>query len=70
MNFSNNVLQNLNVPREDAEEQQPVKSMGLLARKAKPKSQKDILSLEPRDRIGHYVAEIRKARTGLKNDGT
>lgn len=42
-----------------------VNSGGLLSRDIKPKSKAGKLS--PQQRVGKYVAEIRKARQGLNN---
>ena len=53
---------NVQLPKEEA----PVtKAGGLLSRDMKPKSNTD--KLNPQQRVGKYVAEIRKARQGLKN---
>ncbi len=67
INFSMKALSNLEVPNDDSAEQPEVKRTGLLSRNVKPKSNENILDLEPRERIGRYVADIRKARRGLKN---
>jgi len=40
-------------------------SGGLLARDMKPKN--DTASMDPRQRVASYVAEIRKVRQGLNN---
>lgn len=63
------VMNNLQVPNEDEpkqEETQP-QSKGLLPRKGKTTAPKSIMDMEPRDRVAKYVADIRKARAGLKN---
>jgi hypothetical protein len=53
---------NLQIPTDKT----PTKSSGgLLARGATPK--KDTSSMDPRQRVANYVAEIRKARQGLNN---
>jgi len=68
MNVGFMVMNNLQVPNEDEpkEEVQP-QSKGLLPRKGKTTTPKSIMDMEPRDRVARYVADIRKARAGLKN---
>lgn len=68
MNVGFMVMNNLQVPNEDEpkEEVQP-QSKGLLPRKGKTTAPKSIMDMEPRDRVAKYVADIRKARAGLKN---
>ena len=68
MNVGFMVMNNLQVPNEDEpkEEVQP-QSKGLLPSKGKTTAPKSIMDMEPRDRVARYVADIRKARAGLKN---
>lgn len=59
-------LNNIVLPNDDASEEMTQPSNSLLSRKPKSKEQ-NIMDLEPRERISRYVADIRKARMGLKN---
>ncbi len=63
------VMNNLQVPNGDEPKQEEVQpeSRGLLPRKNKTTAPKSIMDMEPRDRVAKYVADIRKARAGLKN---
>jgi len=68
MNVGFMVMNNLQLPNDDgAEEKVQPQSRGLLPRKPKTNAPKDIMGMEPRERVARYVADIRKARMGLKN---
>ena len=68
MNVGFMVMNNLQLPNGDeAEEKVQPQSKGLLPRKGKTTAPKSIMDMEPRDRVARYVADIRKARAGLKN---
>ena len=62
------VMNNLQMPNDDRTEEtvQP-QNRGLFPRKPKTSAPKNIMDMEPRERIARYVADIRKARMGLKN---
>lgn len=59
------VMNNLILPKDDTSKEMVQPSNSLLSRKPKTKQQ-NIMDLEPKDRIASYVADIRKARMGLK----
>jgi hypothetical protein len=68
MNVGFMVMNNLQLPNDDeAEGKVQPQSRGLLPRKPKTTAPKSIMDMEPRDRVARYVADIRKARAGLKN---
>ena len=69
MNVGFMVMNNLQVPNEDEPKQEEVQpqSKGLLPRKNKTTAPKSVMDMEPKDRVARYVADIRKARAGLKN---
>jgi hypothetical protein len=68
MNVGFMVMNNLQIPNEDEpKEEVQSQSKGLLPRKGKTTAPKNIMDMEPRDRVAKYVADIRKARAGLKN---
>ena len=62
------VMNNLQMPNDDRTEEtvQP-QNRGLFTRKPKTNAPKNTMDMEPRERIARYVADIRKARMGLKN---
>ena len=65
-NIGFQVMNNLVLPDDNASEEMTQPSNSLLSRKPKSKEQ-SIMDLEPRERVNRYVADIRKARMGLKN---
>jgi hypothetical protein len=68
MNVGFMVMNNLQLPNDDeAEEKVQPQSRGLLLRKPKTNAPKNIMDMEPRERIARYVGDIRKARMGLRN---
>ena len=68
MNVGFMAMNNLQIPNEDEpKEETQVQSKGLLPRKTKTSAPKNLMDMEPRDRIAKYVSDIRKARAGLKN---
>jgi len=68
MNVGFMVMNNLQMPNDDRTEEtvQP-QNRGLFTRKPKTNAPKNTMDMEPRERIARYVADIRKARMGLKN---
>lgn len=64
MNIGYQVMNNLVLPKEEKPSSDST-SNGLLARN--PVSKKQSKDLSVTDRVASYVAEIRKAREGLKN---
>jgi len=64
MNIGYQVMNNLVLPKEEKPSSRNT-SNGLLARNPVNKKQSKDLSVT--DRVASYVAEIRKAREGLKN---
>lgn len=69
MNVGFMVMNNLQVPNGDEPKQEEVQpqSKGLLPRRGKTSAPKSLMDMEPRERVAKYVADIRKARAGLKN---
>jgi hypothetical protein len=62
-NVAVKAYKNVQLPKEEA----PVSNTGgLLSRNIKPKT-KTAGKISPEQRIGRYVAELRKARQGLNN---
>jgi hypothetical protein len=68
MNVGFMVMNNLEIPNDDvSEDTTQTQSRGLLPRKPKTNAPKNVMDMEPRERVARYVADIRKARMGLKN---
>ena len=61
-NVAVKAYKNVKLPKEEAP---VINTGGLLSRDMKPKSK--TCKLSPQERVGKYVAELRKARQGLKN---
>lgn len=61
-NVAVKAYKNVQLPKEEAP---VINTGGLLSRDMKPKNKTGKLS--PQERVGKYVAELRKARQGLKN---
>lgn len=66
MNVGFMTMNNLQLPTEDAPQENAKTSNGLLSRNVETKKSVS-MSKEPRDRVAYYVSEIRKGRMDLKN---
>jgi hypothetical protein len=62
-NVAVKAYKNVQLPKEEAP---VINTGGLLSRGTKPKA-KNTGKLSPEQRVGKYVAELRKARQGLNN---